>query len=92
MVPAIEVNIIYFVGIVCSFRSFPSLRSVSPGAFPESARDEPEGKEEGGSLYSRIAEVHVFVRFLVAEALGSYGVFAHCFGGGIAVTCDDVLL
>lgn len=38
----------------------------------------------------RIAEVHVFVCFFVAEVFGCDGVFAHCFCGCVAVACDDV--
>lgn len=39
VVSSVEEDLVDLVGVVDSFRSFPGLGSVFPGAFPEAARD-----------------------------------------------------
>ena len=36
---SVEEDLVDLVGVVGSFRSFPGLGSIFPGAFPEAARD-----------------------------------------------------
>ena len=89
VVLAVEEDLVDFVWVVGSFRLLPGLRSVFPGSFPEYARDQQVvGMRWARDL--RIAEIHVLVCFFVAEMLGGYGVFAHCFCGCVAVAGYNV--